>query len=66
MKIEVTFKPRSKIQGVKATTIEFESPAEAWTEVQGLIASDEEVIVLIDGIEALPSTLRELAGRATH
>jgi hypothetical protein len=41
----ITFEPLNRIQGVKPTTVSKETAAEAWAEVQCLMASDERVTI---------------------
>ena len=45
MPYKLTFEPRNKISGVKPSTVEIETAAEAWAEVTCLEASDEKVTV---------------------
>jgi hypothetical protein len=45
MPYKVTFEPLNRISGVKPTTVEIETAAEAWKTVDGLQRSDEKVTI---------------------
>jgi hypothetical protein len=62
MPYKITFEPLNRIAGVKPTTVEIETAAEAWREVDGLMRSDERVkIVDPRGVEIGWQWLKEIA-----
>ena len=63
MPYKITFEPRNKITGVRPTTVEIETAAEAWTELVGLEASDERATVEDEYGRAV--SREELRARAT-
>jgi len=48
MPYKITFEPLHHIPRVTPTTVEIETAAEAWSEVQSLMASDERVTAIVD------------------
>jgi hypothetical protein len=64
MPYKITFEPLNRIAGVRSTTVEIETAAEAWKEVDGLMRSDERVtIVDPHGHEIGWQELKEIATR---
>ncbi len=62
MPYKITFEPLNPIAGVKPTTVEIKTAAEAWREVDGLLRSDERVkIVDPHGVEIGSQELKEIA-----
>jgi hypothetical protein len=63
MTYRITYEPLNRIVGVKPTTIEIENAEDAWREVEGLMHSDERVMIL-DGSEPISwQTLRDRVTR---
>lgn len=46
MSYKITFEPLNRISGVVPTTVEIETAAKAWKEVDGLMRSDERVTIV--------------------
>ena len=49
MPYNITFEPLNRIAGVKPTTVEIETAAAAWHEVNSLMMSDEKVTIRAPG-----------------
>lgn len=67
MPYQITYQPLNRIPGVKPKTVTIETAAEAWTTVQQLEASDEQVT--ITGSSGHPIgkfELRDLAAKESH
>ena len=63
----MTFEPRNRIAGVKPKTVEIETAAKAWMEVDGLMLSDERVtIVDPHGREIGWQELKEIASKEAN
>jgi hypothetical protein len=63
MAYHVTYEPINRIAGVEPKTVIFETAAEAWKAVDGLMRSDERVTIKENGLPIGWEQLRDLAAK---